>query len=139
MPRPPRFRRVGPAPKKWPTFSPPGTAGPARREIILGLDELEALRLADLGGLHHREAARRMGVSRPTFSRIVRAARRKVAEALLKGRPLGRVKAGGAARKGALLYCPGCRSAWPPSPLPERRGSCPGCTRGRARRGTPRG
>ena len=52
--------------------------------VALGLDELEALRLADLEGLYHEEAARRMGISRATFGRILAAARRKVARALIE-------------------------------------------------------
>lgn len=51
----------------------------------LGADELEALHLADVLGLHHEEAGGRMGVSRATFGRIVESARRKVAEALVGG------------------------------------------------------
>lgn len=56
--------------------------------IELGLDELEAMRLADLEGHYQEEAAAVMGVSRPTFGRIIEAARRKVADALLNGKAL---------------------------------------------------
>jgi len=52
------------------------------------LDELEALRLADLEGLYQEQAAEKMGVSRPTFARILESARKKVAEALVKGKGL---------------------------------------------------
>jgi hypothetical protein len=54
-------------------------------EVVPGIDELEALRLAELGGLYREEAARSMEVSRQTFGRIVSTARRKVAEALAGG------------------------------------------------------
>jgi uncharacterized protein len=57
-------------------------------EVALAVDELEALRLADLDGLYHGDAAERMGVSRATFGRIVETARRKVAEALVRGKAL---------------------------------------------------
>jgi uncharacterized protein len=57
-------------------------------EIIVTLDELEALRLADLNGLYQEQAAWRMKISRPTFSRIVEEARRKVADALINGKAL---------------------------------------------------
>jgi predicted DNA-binding protein (UPF0251 family) len=57
-------------------------------EVALSVDELEALRLADLEGLYHDGAAERMRVSRATFGRIVEAARRKVAEALVHGKAL---------------------------------------------------
>jgi hypothetical protein len=52
--------------------------------VALRLDELEALRLADLEGLYHQQAAERMGVSRATFGRILGSARRKVARALVE-------------------------------------------------------
>jgi predicted DNA-binding protein (UPF0251 family) len=56
--------------------------------VAITLDEFEALRLADLEGLYQEQAAAQMGVSRPTFSRIVDAARRKVADALVHGKVL---------------------------------------------------
>lgn len=60
---------------------------PARElsAVTLSHDELEALRLADLEGLYHEAAAERMGVSRPTFGRVLERARRKVAIALVEG------------------------------------------------------
>ncbi len=58
------------------------------QEVSLGMDELEALRLADYEGRYHQEAAREMKVSRATFGRILNEARRKVAEALLQGKAL---------------------------------------------------
>jgi predicted DNA-binding protein (UPF0251 family) len=57
-------------------------------EVMLGVDEFEAIRLADLEGLYQEVAAERMGVSRQTFGRIVAAGRAKVAEALVKGKAL---------------------------------------------------
>jgi hypothetical protein len=57
-------------------------------EVALSMDEVEALRLSDLEGRHHEEAAGEMKVSRPTFGRIIKEARRKVAEALIGGKAL---------------------------------------------------
>lgn len=54
----------------------------------LRVDELEALRLADLEGLYQEAAAERMGVSRPTFSRILARARSIVARSLIEERLL---------------------------------------------------
>ena len=71
-------------------------------EVRLSADELEALRLGDLEGLYHEEAAGKMGVSRQTFGRIIEGARRKVAGALVDGKAL-RIEGGirrGEARKG---------------------------------------
>jgi predicted DNA-binding protein (UPF0251 family) len=57
-------------------------------EVVMTLDEFEALRQADLGGLYQEQAAEQMGVSRPTFSRIIESAHRKVADALVHGKAL---------------------------------------------------
>ncbi len=56
--------------------------------IELHLDEMEALRLADKEGLLQEDAATSMGVSRPTFTRIIGNARKKVATALWEGKAL---------------------------------------------------
>jgi predicted DNA-binding protein (UPF0251 family) len=84
MPRPCCRRRLGWSPSAG-RFAPAGDLSQACAEVLMGLDEIEAVRLADLEGLYHEQAAGRMGVSRPTFSRILRTARRKVAEALVNG------------------------------------------------------
>ena len=69
-------------------FKPAGTPMRMLEEISLTLDEFEAVRLADLEGLYQEQAALKMGVSRPTFSRIVESARKKIAEALVHGKAL---------------------------------------------------
>jgi predicted DNA-binding protein (UPF0251 family) len=58
------------------------------QEVRLARDELEAIRLADLEGLHQADGAVRMGVSRPTFGRILKRGRRKVARAVIRGEAL---------------------------------------------------
>jgi predicted DNA-binding protein (UPF0251 family)/predicted Fe-Mo cluster-binding NifX family protein len=56
--------------------------------LVLHDDELEALYLSDFKGLYQEECARSMGVSRPTFSRIIKNARKKTSEMLLLGKEL---------------------------------------------------
>ncbi len=51
----------------------------------LSVEEMEALRLVDLLGLPHEEAAGMMGVSRKTLWRDLTSARRKLVEALVNG------------------------------------------------------
>jgi predicted DNA-binding protein (UPF0251 family) len=70
-------------------FVPQPAAVPGIDFVVLTLDELEALRLADLEGLSQEEAAAKMNVSRPTFGRIVDQARKKVATALIRERGIG--------------------------------------------------
>lgn len=57
-------------------------------EIVLEVDEMESVRLADFEGEYQDAAAKQMGVSRATFSNIINRAHRKIAEALLKGKAL---------------------------------------------------
>lgn len=94
MARPCCPRRIAGRPRV-PRFVLVGCAAPDAGEIVLGLDELEALRLADLEGRYQQEAACQMGVSRSTFARIVERARRKVADALVNGRAVRIHGAGG--------------------------------------------
>jgi uncharacterized protein len=57
-------------------------------EVIMTLDEFEAVRLADLNGLYQEQAATQMSVSRATFSRIIDSAHKKIAEVLVGGKAL---------------------------------------------------
>lgn len=66
-------------------FKPAGIPLRDLEESILTLDEFEALRLADVEGLPQLEAARLMGISRQTFSRILARARHTVATCLTQG------------------------------------------------------
>jgi predicted DNA-binding protein (UPF0251 family)/predicted Fe-Mo cluster-binding NifX family protein len=85
MPRPTMERILGSAILKR-GFKPSGGSAGKTEEVVLTFDEAEALRLADLEGLYQQAAAQRMGVSRPTFGRIIESARRKTADALINGK-----------------------------------------------------
>jgi len=63
------------------------------RGVNLTLDEFEAVRLADLEGLRQVDAAKRMRISRPTFSRIIASAHRKIADGLVNIKAI-RIKGG---------------------------------------------
>ncbi len=57
---------------------------PGRLEgVEVTIDEFEAVRLADLEEMTHAQAAQLMGVSRPTFTRILSSAHKKVADGLV--------------------------------------------------------
>jgi uncharacterized protein len=56
--------------------------------LTIGIDELEAIRLADLEGLYQDAAAERMGVSRPTYARILARGREVLARCLIERRML---------------------------------------------------
>jgi predicted DNA-binding protein (UPF0251 family) len=126
MPRPPCPRRVA-APPRCSYFKPAGIPLSRLEEVALNVDELEALRLADLEGLYQEKAAARMGVSRPTFARIVEISRRKVAEALVHGRAL-RIAGGPVAFAGLrLFHCEECRHQWSLPYGTGRPEGCPSC------------
>ncbi|MCU0539494.1 MAG: DUF134 domain-containing protein [Desulfobacterales bacterium] len=84
MPRPKKCRMVDAAPGVR-FFKPQGIPARELEEVYLSLDGYEALRLADREGLRHDEAARRMQVSRQTFGRILSAAHKAVADAIVEG------------------------------------------------------
>jgi len=69
-------------------FKPQGIPMRCLEEIELELDEVEALRLADIEDLYQADAAARMGVSRQTFGNIISRAHKKVATAILGGKAL---------------------------------------------------
>jgi len=69
-------------------YKPRGVPLSVLQHIDLTVDELEAIRLADLEHLYQEEAAQRMNVSRQTFGRILDAAHAKVADALVNGKAL---------------------------------------------------
>jgi len=54
-------------------------------DMVLTLEELEAMRLRDIEGLTQQECAERMEISRQTFQNIIDSARKKVAVALING------------------------------------------------------
>jgi predicted DNA-binding protein (UPF0251 family) len=62
-----------------PLSVPPGEL----RGVILTPDEIEALRLACLEGMKQEEAAKLMKISRPTFSRMISSACRKLTDAVV--------------------------------------------------------
>ena len=65
-------------------FSPRGHIGRPGYKA-LKFEEIESIRLTDYMGLDQRESAKFMGISQQTFSRVLRKARKTLAEALING------------------------------------------------------
>jgi len=84
MPRPRKRRLVQFAPRVE-YYKPQGVPLAGLKEAVLTVDGLEAMRLADAEGLDQEAASQRMGISRPTFSRLVAEARAVVARAMVNG------------------------------------------------------
>jgi predicted DNA-binding protein (UPF0251 family) len=120
--RPEKLRRVG-CPGGRRGFKPIGRPAAELGVEILRLDELEALRLADLEGLYQEAAAERMGVSRTTFARILERARAAVARALIDEKLL-------AIGEGPVVASPGGPLPCPVHGVGRRRGRGCCCRRG---------
>jgi len=109
-------------------FKPRGIPMQNLEEVRLTVDEGEALRLADLLGLSHEEAGRRMGVSRATFGRIVQKARQTVADALINGKAIN--IEGGSYKiimEARIFTCRKCDKKWKEPQGTGRPKSCPKC------------
>jgi predicted DNA-binding protein (UPF0251 family) len=87
MPRPPKCRRVAFLPEAN-YFKPAGIPLRLLDEVILSIEEAEAIRLKDLEGMEQEKGAEKMNISRPTFQRVLASARQKIADALLNGKAI---------------------------------------------------
>lgn len=87
MPRPKCRRNICGIPDKN-YFKPRGIPTVELEEVVLTLDEFEAIRLADYEQMYQEEAAVLMNISRQTFGRIIEAAHKKIADVLLNGKAL---------------------------------------------------
>ncbi len=85
MPRKKRNRKIQ-FPPVIKGMSVYGIRGRRANEVILRLEEYEAIRLLDYQNLTQEEAAVHMDISRPTLTRIYEEARNKVATAFVEGR-----------------------------------------------------
>ncbi len=89
MPRPTKSRRIAGMPVNR-QFCP---KVPSHESVTLSMEELEVLRRIDGNGEDQEQAAQSMMVSRGTVQRLMKEARRKVAEALVEGKQI--IVAGG--------------------------------------------
>ncbi len=87
MPRPMRFRRIDREPGTT-YFKPAGIPRSSLGEVVISFEEYEAVRLKDLVGLEQSEAADKMSISQPTFHRLIRCARNKIADAIINGKAI---------------------------------------------------
>lgn len=127
MTRPVKCRKVSGEPP-YRVFSPAGCPKERFEGVEMSLDELEAIRLADLEGLYQEAAAREMHVSRQTFGNILASARHKVAEMLIYGRELtvtgGNIMVTSEER---VFGCAACGHQWSLAHGLPRPGVCPSC------------
>ena len=84
MPRKKLHRRVTREPPVS-VYKPAGIPAKDLEEILISIDEFEAIKLSDFEGLSQRDASSVMRISQPTFNRILASARNKVAKGLVQG------------------------------------------------------
>lgn len=108
MSRPVKWRRINQIPS-FSHFIPAG--GESAAENVLLFEELEAIRLKDLEGLEQEACAEQMQISRPTFQRILIAARQKVADSLINGKAI-RIAGGNFTRNVCAVHCLECGQIW---------------------------
>ena len=95
-------------------------------EVILAVEELEALRLADLKHKTQEEAADCMKISRQTFGRVVESARMKVADALVSGKSIF-IQGGAYEMEKREFKCANCGHVWEVPFGTPRPDECPEC------------
>ena len=125
MARPEKKRDVF-EPPLYSRFKPAGVPASETETIMLSLDEYEAIRLADYDGLEHSEAAEKMSISRPTFTRLIARARQKTAEFLVEGRSL-MIEGGAVHFSQNIIRCLDCGEKTSGSLTEKKDFRCPEC------------
>ncbi len=94
-------------------FNPGGRPG-RPEEVIVAIEEYEAIRLHDYLGMSQKTAAQMMGISQQSFSRIVREARKKVADAIVNAKII-RIEGGDFVNKRSMDLAKRLRRRTPPA------------------------
>lgn len=94
-------------------------------EIILKVEELEAMRLKDIEELNQEKCAKRMQVSRQTFQNIIDSARKKIAVALTEGNAI-RISGGNYRAKFCKFKCFNCGNMYEIN-FEQDKYNCPVC------------
>lgn len=87
MARPLRSRKIC-NPPIMKGFKPFGLPACKREKVEIKMEEYESVKLIDYDLLSQDQAAEKMNVSRPTFTRIYNSALKSIAKAFVEGRPI---------------------------------------------------
>lgn len=109
-------------------FKPQGIPLAGLNTVCVTVDEYEAVRLADYEKLRHREAAERMAISRPTFTRLLESAHNKIGDAIINGKAI-RIEGGDFNFLGSRHRCRKCGFSWSREKSTEidSEDVCPSC------------
>ncbi|MRT93626.1 DUF134 domain-containing protein [Ancylomarina sp. 16SWW S1-10-2] len=124
MARPEKDRIVH-KPPLFSEFKPVGIPSNALTEVLLTLDEYEAFRLADHLGMSQLEAAEEMEVSRPTFTRLIEKARKKIADFIVQGKVLS-IQGGNIHFRRNIIKCLDCGHMFQMN-MDDSFSDCPDC------------
>ena len=125
MSRPFRYRRVRCCPEAN-YFKPKGIPLDLLEHVSLTIDELEAIRLADLEEMYQEDAAKKMNISRQTFGNIVVSAHKKIADSLVNSKAL-RIEGGMVKMVERHFVCYDCEHEWVLAYGAGRPYDCPKC------------
>jgi predicted DNA-binding protein (UPF0251 family) len=107
-------------------FKPQGVPLKNLEQVIITVDELEALRLSDLLNQSHEATAQQMKVSRPTVTRMLARAHRAIADALVNGKAI-RIEGGDYILETCHTCCPTCGKPLRPLPRVPQSSVCHTC------------
>ena len=124
MARPVKCRKVDKLPE-YTLFVPAGRRKCEIEEILIKVEEFEAMRLKDVEELNQEECAERMHISRQTFQNIIDSARKKIAIALIEGKAIN-ISGGNYTRNVCHFNCISCGNTYEIK-YEEDRESCPSC------------
>ena len=124
-PRPKRFRMMHHPPVVR-GFRPYGSSTGLTGNIKLLFEEYEAVKLADYENLSQLEAAKRMNISRPTFTRIYDKARKKIAQAFIENLTIV-IDGGNVQFEGEWFRCLNCNSTFKVPKTENELTECPIC------------
>jgi predicted DNA-binding protein (UPF0251 family) len=115
-------------------YKPQGIRLSQIEQVILAVDEYEAVRLVDYERLQQKDAAERMKVSRATCARILESARHKIAAALTGGKAI-RIHGGNFVLGRNRYRCRDCSIFWETPVVADDaeplKVSCPRCRSGK--------
>lgn len=69
-------------------FKPRGVPIKEIEEVVISLEEFEAIRLKDLNELEQTEVAKKMKISQPTLHRMLSSVRKKISDAIINGKAI---------------------------------------------------
>jgi predicted DNA-binding protein (UPF0251 family) len=97
--------------------------------VVLTIAEFEAMRLKHYVSLTQKDSADKMGVSQPTFSRILESAHQKVTQAFVEGKNLNVYGGNINFKKQFLGYgCLNCNHEWEDlDATKDSKTKCPNC------------